>query len=709
MFGLEFLFTAALWALPLAALPLILHLLYRSKSPVVQFPSLRFIRSSIQQNAARRKVQKWLLLAVRMLLLALLIWAVAQPAKILASRFFGAGSNAVAAVVIDTSWSMQYREDQVSLLSKADAMVQQLLREQLKDGSILLLTTGSTHPGQVPFRNASEILSQWSPLQPQAAVDTLSDRIAQARDILEKQPAGEKMLVVLSDFQAHEFPRPLADKPESDIRTVVLDLRPERPRSAGVRSIVLTPPQPIAGVPVTATVELSGPPGDVRPVSLALTTLEGKELLAKPPAMASFDDSGRAQVRFEFQAPADHWQLIKARLEGNDPMPWDDQRTLAIELPPQQLVNVLPAADAVAQARKLVTLALDPNQGALPNWPLKVVPDPQGTNVQVALLDRIPPLAALNRMRDFVNSGNTLILMLKPGFESAFQSAPEPTKLAMASLLPSRPYVDAKMPELLHAVPAAGARQEPATAGLLEDARTLELLRASRIVPMTVADVSSTRMLLGSAGPSQPAPSDRNGLLYVKRVGRGRIFIWSCIPESVNSNLGTHALFLPLLVNQCLRAGETSGAANSELGTPVACDDPRLENAKELELRTPANELFHISANKPGVLPRFAFPGITEPGVYRWYRPGMSTFDAISNVSVPGDETEALYRAAETVIPRNDHTVIARSMDQLQQLIAHVSQPQPKWSLPIAIALMFLCAEALMSTETGLWTWFRRK
>ena len=56
MFGLTFLFSAALFALPLAGLPVILHLLFRKKSPVVMFPTLRFIKSSVQRTAARKRV-----------------------------------------------------------------------------------------------------------------------------------------------------------------------------------------------------------------------------------------------------------------------------------------------------------------------------------------------------------------------------------------------------------------------------------------------------------------------------------------------------------------------------------------------------------------------------------------------------------------------------------------------------------------------------
>ena len=73
MFGFDL--AILLWTLPLAGLPVLLHLLFRRKSPVVLFSTLRFIKSSQQRTAARKRVQRWLLLACRMLLLALLIFA----------------------------------------------------------------------------------------------------------------------------------------------------------------------------------------------------------------------------------------------------------------------------------------------------------------------------------------------------------------------------------------------------------------------------------------------------------------------------------------------------------------------------------------------------------------------------------------------------------------------------------------------------------
>ena len=103
MFGLEFLFGWALLALPLAGLPVVLHLLFRRKSQIIPFSTLRFVKASVRRTAARRRVHRWVLLALRVLALALLIWAVAQPATRLATQWAGGGRSAIAAVLVDTS------------------------------------------------------------------------------------------------------------------------------------------------------------------------------------------------------------------------------------------------------------------------------------------------------------------------------------------------------------------------------------------------------------------------------------------------------------------------------------------------------------------------------------------------------------------------------------------------------------------------------
>src|SRR5271170_6409591 len=113
MLAMSFDYYPALFALPLAGLPVLLHLLYRKKSPILLFSTIRFIQASVQRTAARKRIQQWLLLACRAILLALLIWAVSQPLKSQASNWGISGKSVIAAIVIDTSYSMQLQDQQI--------------------------------------------------------------------------------------------------------------------------------------------------------------------------------------------------------------------------------------------------------------------------------------------------------------------------------------------------------------------------------------------------------------------------------------------------------------------------------------------------------------------------------------------------------------------------------------------------------------------
>ena len=73
------LFFAALAGL---AIPVLLHLTQREKKQIIRFPSLMFVRRIPYQSVRRRKIQNWLLLAVRMAALAMIIFAFARPRSI---------------------------------------------------------------------------------------------------------------------------------------------------------------------------------------------------------------------------------------------------------------------------------------------------------------------------------------------------------------------------------------------------------------------------------------------------------------------------------------------------------------------------------------------------------------------------------------------------------------------------------------------------
>ena len=74
-------FLSPLFFLGLAAIavPILVHLIQRERSNVVEFPSLMFLRKIPYQSVQRRRIRHWFLLALRALALALIVAAFARP------------------------------------------------------------------------------------------------------------------------------------------------------------------------------------------------------------------------------------------------------------------------------------------------------------------------------------------------------------------------------------------------------------------------------------------------------------------------------------------------------------------------------------------------------------------------------------------------------------------------------------------------------
>jgi hypothetical protein len=687
MFGFEFLFGWALLALPLAGAPVLLHLLFRRKSPVVPFSTLRFIRSSIQRTAARKRIQQWLLLACRVLLMALLIWAIAQPAKMLASRWLHHGSSPVAAIVADNSYSMLLQQNHATRLDQVNDAIQDLLRNELHDAQVAIFTANPTPPNQTPpnqpesLQTASALLAGWSAIKPQPNPQPLADRVAAASAFLDRQDASDKWLIVMSDLQNKEFPRPLAAFDGG--RFVMLDLHANDPRSVGITKVTLDPPQPVPGVTV------------------ALAGLDGQETYKSSPLMASLDNGGRVQLRFPIRLPNQRFIAIKAALSGDDDLPWDDSRTLLVEIPPRQLTRLILQNGAGSDvgsnspADRAVHLALDPNQGTDDAWPLNVrTGNVAGDDrAAVAVLTRWPTETEARNLANLARAGGSVVLFLSPGLEQTWAALPESQRSALTDLLPSAPVACSAGGTVI-----VTAARDPLLNGLTDDQGVFPPAHVRRLVPFT--DDRTVTTLLGVVPESDS--THPQGLLFRKPIGKGLAYTIATLPDSLDSNLATNPAFLPLLVRMCLPSAGGSAGSNVELGQPVVFDAP-LNSDHSLNLQTPTGSAYSIPGIDSDSSRRFTFANAVDPGFYIWR--GQKSTDplAVVNVQLPASESELIYRPADTVMPHSDNVVIANSMADLRLKMTQLTEPEPRWSGAVALVLILICLEALMGSTSGLW------
>src|SRR5580704_7147023 len=105
---MTFAFPLLLGGLILLGLPVLLHLLLRQKPKTLLFPAFRFLVQRHKTNLTKLRLRHLLLMALRMLLLAAIVLALAQP-KVKDNPWSLPSDQAVAAVfVFDTSASMEY-------------------------------------------------------------------------------------------------------------------------------------------------------------------------------------------------------------------------------------------------------------------------------------------------------------------------------------------------------------------------------------------------------------------------------------------------------------------------------------------------------------------------------------------------------------------------------------------------------------------------
>jgi hypothetical protein len=198
---LSFANPAGLWFLPLAGLPLLIHLFRRRRAPVILFPDIRLLQQI--QNAAIRpsRIKEYLLLAVRTLVILLLALGLARPMISLKLPGWLAGASQNCVLIMDNSASMAAISDGTTLLERAKRSAGQTIKSMSPNARVAVI---SAVPGSPAACGLSSPSRAWQVLEalPQASSGTdLVGAIHTADQILENAGAPGGRIIIYSDLQ----------------------------------------------------------------------------------------------------------------------------------------------------------------------------------------------------------------------------------------------------------------------------------------------------------------------------------------------------------------------------------------------------------------------------------------------------------------------------------------------------------------------------
>ncbi|HUE13033.1 MAG TPA: BatA domain-containing protein [Planctomycetaceae bacterium] len=139
---MTFLAPLLLSGLALASVPVIIHLLNRRRFVRIDWAPMAYLKLTIRKNRRRIQLEQWLLLAVRVLAVAALFFAVARPtiSNNALAQLLAAQGRASRFIVIDDSLSMGAQAAGKSALARAKAAAVELLKHVQPQDTVTVMT-----------------------------------------------------------------------------------------------------------------------------------------------------------------------------------------------------------------------------------------------------------------------------------------------------------------------------------------------------------------------------------------------------------------------------------------------------------------------------------------------------------------------------------------------------------------------------------------
>ena len=207
-----FLMFSMLWGGVLAGIPIIVHLLHRQKTTPVQWGAMQFLLESPMKMRRRKWIDNWLLLLIRMALLAMLVIVLARP--LLKTGVVKAKAPVDVAVVLDHSLSTGRRvaaggnaQAGQTLFDQGVGVIEKL-RAVLPAGSTISVVLAEHHPQiltPLPLTSNSDInemLQQLRQVKPGLTDASIPQAVQEARRLVVGAGRNkQKMIVIVSDDQ----------------------------------------------------------------------------------------------------------------------------------------------------------------------------------------------------------------------------------------------------------------------------------------------------------------------------------------------------------------------------------------------------------------------------------------------------------------------------------------------------------------------------
>lgn len=590
------------------AIPILIHLLSRQRRRPIEWAAMRFLLEAFRKQRRRLRLEQFLLLLARCLIVVLVGFALARPILEQAGVLNTGGSRIVYLIIDDGMISGLTDAENESALARHKASAREIIEHVGASDRVGVIT--AARPARAvlspPSSDHRAVRSLIDGFEPQSAPTDLPAALSELSRAIESIDHSNDSIVVylLSEFRtgsaALDEALPGSLKALDDRVTLLAAAPAEQP----VGNIQVSGIEPMRNVLIGRASDGGGlvnvhleRHGGVLERDVTRVRLRGEGLVAPEPRVIQWEP-GQSDATVEFNlrldVQDDRTQAISASID-DDALIADNTRAELLHLRTHLRAILLdrrsfgfePSIDRF-QAGQWIRRALEPiaaGPGGAGS-PVQIVEvDPSGVSAadvrtaEIALAPR-PDLITSDGwaiLRAFVDDGGLLLVMppaelnVHPWTESFTESmdlpwrfslevAEHPDGLTLAAEQPTTPLlqlISAELEDLMRPVVAL---------------RTLPLHQESG-AGETVLEFSNGSALVSVASPQTDGAeetADDESAPQSSSVSHGMVVYWSVAPELSWTNLPTKPLMVPLL-HELVRQGV--GAIHSQqrlqLGAPM--------------------------------------------------------------------------------------------------------------------------------------------
>lgn len=341
---MHFVHPAFLFALTALAIPVIIHLFHFRRFKKIVFSDIRFLKNVQEQTRSTRRLKDLLILLTRLLAIASLIFAFAQP-YLGEKRTTADQAIQGVSIFIDNSPSMLLEGEEGPMLEQAKRLAKTII-ESLPDQYQFQLITNEISYGTTRPLGKNEALEKIPFIELSYQSRGIDELIAMQQAWFNSFYSGNKQVWWISDFQESVFNLDQLQQLDSSLIVQTIKLEAPAASNMAIDSVWFDSPFITSGNPISIQVRVKkyglSNPEDV-PVSL---TLNGNKK-----AMAIASGQNEQVLSMEF-APSKGWNVGFVQIE-DFPLSFDDRMFFTFSTVEQIPVMIINGSRSNAYMRAL--------------------------------------------------------------------------------------------------------------------------------------------------------------------------------------------------------------------------------------------------------------------------------------------------------------------------------------------------------------------